>query len=626
MVKTSDRNQATSSPAPSAVLEESPFTRIVEAARRVPSLPQFYHDVLVAIAQSFQSPYAALYVRLPSEVVEHDWHGGGADPAFWRATVDEFLTESLTESRARARLLTGDNAALRVGVVSVPLHDSRGASIGAIAMVARITRDDARRNVAVLESLAALTSYVSGLVGRTESTPAAAASAPPSQALAKGAAVESVEEFAYAITNGIRNKLNCEHAALGMVRGSTVRIVSISGLDDIKRRSPGVVEILAAMEECLDAGRPIVVNADSDSDVAEKKYLLHRQWHDASRGASVVSIPLVAGGSTIAILSLRRSGSDPFTPTAISQLVAVLEPYAGALMLVRNACRGVHQHLRDAVGERVRKLLQKGHWGRKVILAACVLASTWFLFGHMHYSVTARAAIVPAEMRHITMPFDGVLQSAKVIAGDSVRENDVLCTLDSRELELKRAELRAELEIAERELNAAMAESRRVDAQLAGARRELFLAKLAAAEAKLAQCVVRSPYAGVVVDGDLSRRVGAVLPQGEPLFRVAPLHALALEIEIPEHDSEEVVAEMPGRFVAEARPEVPHEFRMTRVCPSSERRQDRNIFVGRSTLTTPVEWLRPGMEGVVRIDAGRRPVWWIVLHRALDALRVNFWL
>jgi multidrug efflux pump subunit AcrA (membrane-fusion protein) len=332
------------------------------------------------------------------------------------------------------------------------------------------------------------------------------------------------------------------------------------------------------------------------------------------------------GDSVAAVLSLRRSSSDPFTEQAITQITEVVEPYAGALLLVRNAHRNVVRHTAEAVSDFARVLFGKGHWGRKLITAALVLFAGWFCFGRMDYSVTAQATIVPGEMRHITMPFEGIVASTSVKAGDSVDANAMLCRLDARDLEIEKAELQAELEMKEREFDAALAEARRVDAQLAAAERELLLAKLAGVERKLAQCEVRSPYAGVVVAGDLDTLIGAVLPQGEGLFQVAPLTELELEVELQEHQSQQVAEGMSGEFISQARPETSHDLTVDRVHPSSEQREDRNVFVGKSLLNDPGDWLRPGMEGVVRIEAGPRPVWWVTFHRVIDWLRVNFWL
>jgi len=40
----------------------------------------------------------------------------------------------------------------------------------------------------------------------------------------------------------------------------------------------------------------------------------------------------------------------------------------------------------------------------------------------------------------------------------------------------------------------------------------------------------------------------------------------------------------------------------------------------------PAEWLRPGMEGIAKLDVGSKPVYWILTHRIADKLRLWLWL
>lgn len=608
---------STQSPAAGAAL----FQRIAELARTSRSAPQFLRDALPLISQVFASPYCAVYAHFPSEVLEHDWHTGPGDPALWKPIAAAHVTDTLTQRRPRAQLLAGAGDARRPGVISAPLSYASGTGIGAVAVIVTTTRDEVRHQVALLESLTALLSVSTGLINRTS---AGAGAGSTGSALAQAAAAESLEQFAYALTNGLRNKLACQQVALGLVQGAAVRLISISGLDEIKTRSPGVTRIRAAMEECLDAGRPILVGADASAD--GDRFILHRQWQASTGGAAVASVPLRTNDRIAAIVSIRRGAGDALREASLAQLISVLEPYAAALLLVREARRSVGAHVQETAARQARDLLGPRRWGRKVAAAGVLGLLAWFCFGTLDYTVVARAKVVPAEMRHISMPFDGLLGSAAVVAGDRVERDAELCQIDARDLEVQQAELRAERDIALRDFSAALAEARRVDAQLADARVRLVQAKLRRVERRLAESCVRSPYRGIVVSGDLRTRIGAALPQGEELFRIAPLDALQLEVEIGERDADHVAAGMSGRFVAAARPEEPHSFSLARVSPASERRQDRNVFVAQSALGESAEWLRPGMEGYVRIDAGAQPVWWIALHRVVDFLRVNFWL
>jgi hypothetical protein len=38
-----------------------------------------------------------------------------------------------------------------------------------------------------------------------------------------------------------------------------------------------------------------------------------------------------------------------------------------------------------------------------------------------------------------------------------------------------------------------------------------------------------------------------------------------------------------------------------------------------------VDWWRPGMSGIGKIEAGERTLFWIIFHRTIDFLRMFFW-
>ncbi len=606
----------------------SAHLRIARAARSATSRGAYYREALAVIAGHFGSPYAALYVRVGAEVIEHDWHLGPGDPALWKNPAQALLTESLARPVPRVKLLSGKNADLKLGLLTTPLADGHGQPHGALVLVARVARDDAAAVSKELHGLAALLSALQEFVGAppvvTGSTTGAVTPA-HADALGRAAAAESVEQLAFAITNNLRNKLDCEHVALGLVQGRRVRPVSISGLDQIAPRSPGVVEIVAAMEECLDAGLPL--SSDGLGGVERGPHgRLHAQWQRATRGAAVATLPLCAQGKPIAIVALRRRGATPFSREELDRIARLIGPHVAALPLLQVARRSALRHVRDDLLQASAQLLRPGHWGRKALIVAMVALAGWCAFGTLPYRVASPAAIRPGAQRILSMPFDGVAVAAPRRAGEHVSRGDVLCVLDARSLLQERAAAVAEIELAEREADIARAGGAPDQAALAGTRRELARARLALVEDRLRHVEVRSPFDGVIVSGDLSVRLGTRLAQGETLFAVAPEGACRLELELPEHAVTQVRAGQSGRFVAAARPEAARTFRLTRVHAASSELATGAVFRAEADLPGEAEWLRPGMEGVARVDVGARPVWWIAARRVMDYLRMNFWL
>jgi len=62
-----------------------------------------------------------------------------------------------------------------------------------------------------------------------------------------------------------------------------------------------------------------------------------------------------------------------------------------------------------------------------------------------------------------------------------------------------------------------------------------------------------------------------------------------------------------------------------RVTPISTAEDGRNYFRVEAALEEPVATLRPGMQGIAKIDAGDRRLLWIWTHELIDWLRLSTW-
>ena len=113
---------------------------------------------------------------------------------------------------------------------------------------------------------------------------------------------------------------------------------------------------------------------------------------------------------------------------------------------------------------------------------------------------------------------------------------------------------------------------------------------------------------------------------GEPIYIIANNDTWLLSLEISQSDVDELAPSVSGEFSADARPEERHECTLTRVLPHAEERRGRTVFIAEADLPGNQEWLRPGMEGVARIEIGRRSVFWVLTHDPIEAMRRNFWL
>jgi len=607
--------------------ETDVLQRLIALSQKAPSRSKFMTELVEIVGSFFASPYAAIHVRYSSEVIQDDWHSGPTNPNFWKAHVQEFLTDALAEVRSRAKILKSKSGVEQVAYLSAPIHDPTGPAIGAVAVVVTDVSDvNLTHALMKLESVCRFGSFCAEFVGRQSGGHQSAGL--QDRSLARGATYATPHELAFALTNELRTKLGCDLVALGMVRFRALEILAISGLDRIASRSPGVVRLRAAMEECYDAGEDIIHPPASDwhDHTPGPVYRLHDRWQQSSRSSGVASLPLRVDGEIRAVLSFRRQGGGAFRAEELASIRSQVEPFTPALILTGRASRSFFRHGLDLVRSGIAGLTTHGHYTRKVLALLMCLGAVWFAFGSMPYRVDVPVVVTPGDARLLSMPFDGVLDEVYAIEGDEVEKGDVLCRLDTRELRAQHDELTAELAVAERERDRALAERKPVDARLAEADLDLIRARMALLDERLRRTAIRAPLDGVVVDGDLRQSVGATLPRGEPLFRVSPPYVWRLELQIPQHAAADIDAPLTGKFASHARPEEAYGFELKRLLPGTVQRGNKTVYIAEATIHVRNDWMRPGMEGTAKVDVGERRVFWVALHRVLDYLRVHLWL
>lgn len=581
--------------------------------------PVFIKQACAEIVRAFRSPYAAVSVRLGSTIVEDYWHTGSTDPRFWKKPIDEMLNESLRNARPMARQFSSRDARFRIGLVSVILRDLGGSMIGVLSIVTRI--DEEHQGPAQREVLEAVATQLSLGLFTIERGGQAKSGDAPSTELSKAAGYRSGVELAFALASSLRNKYGCDQAAVGFARGSRARVISVSGLDEISERSEAVRIMADAMGEAIDRGGVVACQRSEQCG-----YRVHKRWHDTAGGVPVATVPVEAGEGSTLVVALRRAGDMPFRKDELEEIGKTVGPYAPAFEMLERASRSVASHAIAKTRARASGLVRPGGWGVKAMVAVAVLAAGWVAFGTMGHSVSATAALSPAQQRHIAAPYAGRLAAVLVAPGDDVAERQVLARFDTDALEVERAQLLAEISIAQLNEDRAIAESASAEAAMARAEQSRARARLSDVEQRLEAATIRAPFAGRVLRGDLRQRVGETVPIGEALFEIADTSEWTIEIEMPQHGAGDTRAGLTGHFATNARPEEASAFSIDRVSPVAEIRQGRSVYVAEATVTGSSPWMKSGMEGLARVDLGRKPVWWMASHRFVDYLRMNFWL
>jgi RND family efflux transporter MFP subunit len=255
--------------------------------------------------------------------------------------------------------------------------------------------------------------------------------------------------------------------------------------------------------------------------------------------------------------------------------------------------------------------------------AALGLGALWLPVVHR---VDCQCRLEPVLRRYIAAPYEGVLEKALVQPGDLVAADDVLAQLDGREIRWELAGLRADRDQAAKKRDTALAAQRFAEAQLAKLEMDRLEQKIRVLEHRQEHLAVKCPLEGIVISGDLERTQGAPVTLGQRLFEVAPLDEMVVEVAVPQDEIAYVARGMEVTVRLDAYPHEPLRGTIHQIRPRAQVLDEQNVFVAEVSIDNTDRRLRPGMTGRVHIEAGRRSLGWVWLHKPWESLlRLGGW-
>ncbi len=436
-----------------------------------------------------------------------------------------------------------------------------------------------------------------------------------------------MQGMAVALVNDLATRLQCDRVSLGLVkRNGSIRLRAISHSASFKAQARLVEAIENAMEEALDQRSSIAYPPLPTTRHAVA--LAHQALAQSARvvGASVTSVILVNGnGHSIGALTFERHGSEPFDKDTLQLAQGVgglLGPVVGLQIQTSKLISG---RLADMVADGSVALLGPRRISLKLAVAGLVGLVLFLVFAKAEHRVTAKSVIEGEMQSAAVAPFDGFIRSALARAGDIVKRGDLLVALDDRDLVLEQMKWRAERDKASQKQREALAKHDRSNQIVLAAQIRQAESQLALADEKLARSRIVAPFDGIVVSGDLSQMLGSPVEKGKALFELAPLDSYRVVIHVDERDVRYVSTNQKGIVALAGMPGDPLPLIVTKIMPVNVAEEGRNSFRVEARVTQPGSSLRPGMEGVAKIETGERSLLWIWTRSLMDWLRLVAW-
>jgi GAF domain-containing protein/biotin carboxyl carrier protein len=429
---------------------------------------------------------------------------------------------------------------------------------------------------------------------------------------------------AMALCNEAAAQWQCDRASLGVLKGRCVQVKAMSHTESFSRKMQAVQDLESAMEECLDQDCEVIHPALQDSTYISRQSAELSKRHGP---LAIASLPIRYSEKVWGVLTLERPADRPFTADEVEAVRLALELCTARLVALYEHDRWIGAKLASGLRDASAVVVGPCHTWAKLAAILSFLAVLFLIFAKGNYRAEASFVLEGTQRQVVPAPFDGYIKTVHVEVSDAIAANETsLAELDTAELRLKLAEAKADRAGYLKQMDAAMRDGETAQAQIAEANADKAQAQIDLHEYMIGQAKLLSPLSGTVVEGDLKRQIGAPVKTGDVLFEVTPLESLRAVVHVREDQITDVRVGQRGMLATASYPAQRIAFEVERVNPMAEVIKQKNVFKVRVRLLELYPWMRPGMEGVAKIELAKRPYAWIWTRKIINWIRMKLWL
>ncbi len=441
--------------------------------------------------------------------------------------------------------------------------------------------------------------------------------------IASGLENEQFKKAANAVVTDMAVQLDCERVSLGFVKGKFVRVASLSHSAKFNKKSNLIRDIGHVMDEAIDQKAMIIFPPmDQQTPLIHR---LHADLNHENGGGGVCTVPLNSGNEVFGALTFEKSKKKKFSEEDVQLCETAAQMVGPILHIKRKEDRWILTKVLLFLKKILGKLLGPGHLGWKMGLIVVSALVTFFYYAMWDFRIAADTKIEGAVQRVVVAPMEGYIQNAFVRPGDIVKSGDLICQIEDKDLAVEKVKWESQINQYQGQYRDALAKYKRSEINILKAQLKQAEAKLELIQKQLARTRIYSPFDGIVVSGDLSQSLGAPVERGEVLYELAPLNEYRVILEVDERDITEVKTTMRGELVLTGAVEDNLPFIVKKITPVSENREGNNFFRVEAQLLEHRDYLRPGMEGVGKINVGERKLIWILTREMINWFQLKIW-
>lgn len=432
---------------------------------------------------------------------------------------------------------------------------------------------------------------------------------------------ESYHEGLIRLVTELTRLFNCERVAFSEFKKHHSGIVALSNSANFDGRSNLMQKIADAMDEAIEQDS-VITFPNPKSGLIQRAHLeLVRKFGSGS----LCTIPLVHEKNIFGAVTLLRSEENPFDEDTINLSQQTLSLMTPMLVLKKESERNLVFKIAGGVKKQLQSLFGLKHLKLKLVATATVLILTLTLLIESDFRVSADANLEGKIQRVVSAPISGYLLSASVRAGDTVHKGDIMASLDDAELKLELAKHDGELKKARREYREAQSARDLVKVRIVSEQINQKNAQIELTEQQLEKIRLTAPFDGVVIEGDLSQMLGSPVERGDALFKIAPLEGYRIILKVDESQIAYVKPQQKGTLALSSLSQSTFPLTVEKITAVAKADDGANIFRVEASLENAPDILRPGMQGVGKINAGQARLIWIWTHEITDWFRMWLW-
>ena len=428
---------------------------------------------------------------------------------------------------------------------------------------------------------------------------------------------------ATAVATELATAFGCERVSIGFMKDRHIYVRALSHSAVFGKKTNLIRALEGAMDEAADQLATVLFPARKDG--AFQVTRAHAELAQQHGTGAVCTIPLTAGASVLGAMVLELPAGAEFDARTVELCEHAALLVGPVLDVKRREDLWLAQKAADSMAAHWRHLVGPRHVALKLWALVAAVTLVFLAFAKGDYQITADATLEGTVQRAIAAALPGYIAEAPARAGDIVRKGDLLATIDDRDLRLERVKLVSQREQRTGEFNQALAEHQRARVNVLQAQLAQVEAQIALIDEQLSRTRILAPFDAVVVKGDLSQSLGSPVERGNVLFELAPLESYRIIMKVDERDITDVEVNQGGYLALSSMPHDEIPLLVEKITPVSVVEQGRNYFRVEAGAKGLIDKLRPGMEGVGKIQVERRRLVWIWTHKLVHWVRMWVW-